>query len=486
MDAFVQVALIEKSRRVFSTDADVFLSFPLLCPLTYTAEALAGLSTPNSAMDYAAVADFARTVNFLPRDIVASPSGDAYLWDVYSRVLRRAEVASLPGGSVEDQSRASILYDAAADGSRTESEAYRLYRQYRDAWFVAREDYNAHKLTGELSDDPAICAHWTDVDEPALRAAIGEAEAAWNTLGHRSEVEAALRAERDGAGRDPHRRWSEWVDAFNPDIDLSSETSGGPFAPTALSPRDFTAAGGWLGFELSAAEMVSLVANAPPELKVVLDGDNGGPIERVSFEYRSVAIVRPWFHGEALTSRIWRSDDPDLILSDGGDPPSGACPAYATAIVFVRNLTIVSRVAPNSPSIGNLHFTLPPDRLTRRAVQIDPNLLRRDESPVVRAPPSATLDPTMLRAFRRLDRETFTLASPRVNPVAPTTPAMIAIGNPTLLLHRRRWPATHSGPPSTPTPSPPSAEHHTEISILAFICKRLPRTPDPIATLRWD
>ena len=34
MDAYVQLALIEKAKRVFSDDARVMLSFPLLAPLT--------------------------------------------------------------------------------------------------------------------------------------------------------------------------------------------------------------------------------------------------------------------------------------------------------------------------------------------------------------------------------------------------------------------------------------------------------------------
>ena len=47
----------------------------------------------------------------------------------------------------------------------------------------------------------------------------------------------------------------------------------------------------------------------------------------------------------ALTSRIWRSSDPDLILSDGVAPPTGCCPAYVSAVVFIRNLKVTPRAA---------------------------------------------------------------------------------------------------------------------------------------------
>src|SRR4051794_4123685 len=251
MDAYVQVALIEKSKRVFAADAGIFLSFPLLSPLTFTPQALAALSTPASAADYAAAADFARIVNFLPRDMVASVGGEPYLWNVYADVLARADVAhSIVGEAGQGSSGGSaLLYDVAPDGTRTDAAAYRAYRQYRDAWIMAREDYGAHKLTGELADKPDARQHWTDVEEPALRAALAKAEADWKTLGHRDEVEAALQAERDAALNDPRARWRQWVSAFNPDIDLLTEVG---YAPTSLSPKDFTGDTAWLQFDLSA------------------------------------------------------------------------------------------------------------------------------------------------------------------------------------------------------------------------------------------
>ena len=228
MDSYVQLALIEKSKRVFATDAGVFLSFPLLSPLTFSSQELAALATPQTAADYAAAADFARTVNFLPRDVVASPDGDRFLWDVYGDVLARAAVAGGTGSpSSAGPAATALLYDTAPDGTRTETEAYRAYRQYRDAWIVAREDYGARKLTGELTDNADEARHWMQIEEPALRAALAAAEQEWKTLGHRDEIEAALQAEREDAQRDPRPRWQEWVSAFNPDIDMINDVSGG-------------------------------------------------------------------------------------------------------------------------------------------------------------------------------------------------------------------------------------------------------------------
>lgn len=495
MDAFVQLALIEKSKRVFLTDDGVFLSFPLLSPLTFSQHELASLATPASAADYAAAADFARTVNFLPRDMVASVVGDNYLWDVYADVLGRADVARGSAGTVGSAGGdvASLLYEIAEDGTRSETASYRLYRQYRDAWFVARENYSARKLTGELTDDPEASEHWTKVEEPALRAALAEAEDAWKTVGHRAEIEAALQAERDAALNDPRRRWAEWAKAFNPDIDLLTDTGGGRYAPTGLSPRDLAADTAWLHFDLSASEMASLVGTAPQALKVVLDDDSSSAIEHVSFDYRSVSIVRPWFRDDALTSRIWRSSDPELSLSDGGNPPSGACPAYARAIVFVRNLQVFSHAEPAKPSVGALRFTIAADRLTRRDLRIDPMLIRRSAraAPTPAPGPAVPALPVAIaaqRAFRRLDTESLTMAATRpATPVRPHAP-MIKRFNPRLvtpgLARNISAAATETPSPAAPAPAPPV--HGDDISILAFICRRLPKTPDPIASLNWD
>lgn len=487
MDAFVQLALIEKSKRVFSTDDDVFLSFPLLSPLTFSQQELAALATPVSAADYAAAADFARTVNFLPRDMVASVAGDRYLWDVYADVLGRADVASgsagtvgLAGGDV-----ASLLYENAVDGTRSETASYRLYRQYRDAWFVARENYSARKLTGELTDDPEVSKHWTEVEEPALRAALAEAEDAWKTLGHRAEIEAALHAERDAALNDPRSRWAEWAKAFNPDIDLLSDTAGGRYAPTGLSPRDF-ADTAWLHFDLSASEMASLVSTAPDALVVVLDDDSGSAIEHVSFDYRSVAIVRPWFRADALTSRIWRSSDPELLLSDGADLPSGVCPAYAKAIVFVRNVQVFSHAEPAKPSVGDLRFTIAADRLTSRDLRIDPMLIRHLARPAPTPAPEPAVPAVPIdvqRAFRRLDTESLTMASARTaTPLSGILPELLM----RTLSQVANATETPSPAPAPVPPPPPPPERGDDISILAFICRRLPKTPDPIASLSWD
>jgi hypothetical protein len=499
VDAFVQLALIEKSKRVFANDPDIFLSFPLLSPLTFSPQTLASLSAPASAADYAAAVDFARVVNFLPHDMVASGLGDRYLWDVYRDVLQHADHAV---GSTDTVGviGGGLLHDVGPDGKPTESAVYRAYRQYRDAWFVAREDYGTHKLSGEMTDNPDAAKHWTEVEEPALRAALAKVEDDWKTLGRRDEVEAALRAEQDAGQSDPGSRWTEWKAAFDPTIDLPTDGGGASYGPTGFSPKDFASANApWLHFDLSAAEMASLVRDAPAALKVVLDDGSGSVIDHVSFEYRSVALLRPWFNSNVLTSRIWRSSDPDLMLSDGADPPSGACPGYVAALVFIRNLQVFSRSAPTAaPVNSDLRFTIAASRLTQRTLQ---------SARLQAAVAPAAAPAVMPRAFLRLNAESLTVAPslaarPQLQRMA-FMPAMVAepqIAQVAIVRDHRLPPsgmpirplppaappaAPPSGPVATPPPPPPSPPPLDEITILAFICKRLPKVPDPLPDLRW-
>jgi hypothetical protein len=493
MDAFVQLALIEKVKRVFSDDPRVMLSFPLLAPLSFTEAELAAVLAPNTPADFAVAADFARAVNFLPRDMVASAT-ERMLWDVFGDVLARAEVAAAESQGGDATAASSLLYDLAPDGTRTESEALKRYRQYRDAWFVARENYATHKLTGELSEDPEVRQRWLEVEEPELRAAQDAAMTDWDTLGNRVQIELAIQAEREAGLRNPQLRWAEWSHGFNPDTDMLTETNGGHYAPTGLSPRNFVSEGDWLSFELSAGEMATLVAEAPEQFKAVLGDDTQSRFERVSFEYRSVAINRPWFRPDVLTSQIWRTTDPELILSDGADPPSGVCPAYTTAIVFMRNLKVVERGSSTEHPFTDPRFTLNPDTFTKRR-DLDPTRFIR-RAAVAEPTPSMALDAR--RAFVRVQDNSFAV-SPQILEAARASRFSVGrLRRPWTLEVARRGiqldPEVVGGiqldpevvgtsPPPPPPPPPPIRPD--ELSVLAFICKRLPKAPDPAPTLHW-
>src|SRR5205807_1384228 len=133
-------------------------------------------------------------------------------------------------------------------------------------------------------------------------------------------------------------------------------------------------------------------------------------VEALSFEYCSVAINRPWFRSAVFDARFWRLPEGFAPLSDGGDPPQGAWPAYAAALVFVRNVTLTMKTTGPGPT-----------------------------------------------------------------PAGPTPALPIELARPI--------PTT---PPPTPTPSTVTLQGtRDDITILALICKRIPKSPDPDPALTW-
>jgi hypothetical protein len=504
MDAYIQVALIEKAKKVFALDAGLFLSFPLVTPVGFRPSTFAAILAPQSAADYAAAADFSRAVNFVPRDQVATLDGENFLWEIFGDVLAHAQPATARNDPVADSQHAAaaaLLYQVDADGTPKESAAYLAYRSYRDAWFTAQEDYNAQRITGEAATDPDARQYWHGVVEPQLRGAIEQALADWQKLGRRFEIEAALAAEITNAANDPGPRWAQWQASFNPDIDL---VNAGPvrFAPTGYSPTDITGASNWLKTSMSAAEINALVAAAPAELHI----EDSGTVEEVSFEFRSVSVSRPWFASAALTSRIWRGAAGSEVLSDGGDPPTGRLPAYVAALVLIRNVVLKPKAQAPAVATGPLRFTLAPTLLTRRAINLAPMVMMRPAAPLADTP---TTPPPAARPFLRLQGQSFNaVAVPRAptatmaHMIAPAALAPRGTGTATLTAAARiarpmsevaRLPrasqvvgrADTSEPASPPPPPPPPPPDDT-ISVLAFVCKRLPKAPDPLPGLAWN
>ena len=262
--------------------------------------------------------------------------------------------------------------------------------------------------------------------------------------------------------------------------------------------------------------MAKLVAEAPEQLKAVLGGQTQSAIDRVSFEYRSVALVRPWFQAMALTSRIWRSSDPELVLSDGGSPATGSCPAYVSALVFIRNISITQRVAVplDDASTADLRFTIQPSMLTNRRLKKSREFI-----------PDIALEETAVpvnlknaRAFKRLDQQSLKaipitdVSTPAVRFFATSHLNRVSIAHeiateaPTRLarsgaglrilnrIRRRRFRdaaiqdtggVVIAEPIDDDVSTPPAAPEPNAISVLAFICKRLPKTPDARNDLNW-
>ena len=192
MDALAQLALMTKAKLVFESPGS-FLSFPALSPISYSADELKfGAFTAVETAERLIFSEFSRFANALPSGTIFQPQGDRYLWYPFCLVLksaRRPMGHTTPEQEAAYQQAVSFLSVTDANGWQTDSPALLTYKQYRDVWFGAVQDYKTQQSTAATAADVATQTQWRDVDEPRLRAAVQHAEADWASKGNRAAVE---------------------------------------------------------------------------------------------------------------------------------------------------------------------------------------------------------------------------------------------------------------------------------------------------------
>ena len=518
MDTLTQLALMTKAKLVFETP-DTFLSFPALTPLSYTPDQLdfsklAGQETP-------VFPEFCQLANAMPQGVLYPPALGSFLWEPYGYVLQNAVLAQSALTAQEEadlQQADAFLYTQAPDGTRTASPALVAYNQYQQAWLQAVQTYASAKSTAQASTDPSVQAQWQNVDEPQLRGQVQAAEDAWNAQGFRAQVEKAQAVEQACAAKSPALQWETWRSGFNPDLDVQTwPGTGVSYALTAYSPFDVLAQPAWPLFTLTSSEIEQIASEAPPELKNIFDS-SGDPVSpgTLSFEFCSVTLNRPWFHPEVFSARFWRLPDPSVQLSDGMTPPQGQCPAYISGLVFARNIVVTSATGPGPASptplpafpVFILRPTILPGPLPRPIIErpiIEPRVLQPLPPPgVLREPtevaaeiadaragqPAAAVRPdvTALPAATALTAGTIQRAgiAPQSRPAESATLTQSLVAQLNLGGFPTAVPVLPPGEgPGGPPPAGDPPEPAGTVSILAFICKPLPKCPDPDLALNW-
>ncbi len=190
------------------------------------------------------------------------------------------------------------------------------------------------------------------------------------------------------------------------------------------------------------------------------------------FEFSAVTLVRPWFSPEVFESRFWRFEDSADLLSDGDCASFGLCPAYATGVVFARNLEIAS-AGRNRAELAFDAAALARARAFEKDETMRPPLDRGESS----VPPPSSFrinsEPRRTAAAAGL-----ALGPPRPAPTFASPAASRPSGAlPALARHSfERAPSAHDTRRSFADDT---------IHVLAFVCKRLARCPDPDPALAW-
>lgn len=497
ISAALVLALAGKAVRVFGRDGH-YLSFPL-SPWGLDPEQLhAVVNDPLSDAGVRGEADFADLVNSIPTGVLWRPREGVRLWDVHADVLGAilAEAPQTPQDAARHEEALALL--KVADGDRlTDSQVVTEYEQFRDAYIAATQEYNNRANEAELSDDTAVQEQW-EADRPSLQDEVDAARKAWENEGHRGDVDAAREVLRELAGRSPRQAWQGYRRLFDPslpEIFYKTGPEGQRYVPTGFIPTDVVDTV-WATMTLSEGEVQTLAEQAPEELRSRLgDGARDTGLESVTVEYSTITPHRGWWTPAPYSSRAWRFADPDRILSDGSDPPSGECTAYVTGVVLVRNISVTRRSAGSAREADERRRPITRVRARRGRAQRPSRRaggrerrsggseapararVRDHRDRVVAAVSSAARQVQgRLRARPAVTRPARERSRPRPAPggrQAPPTPTS---------RRRTRVPARRGASSTTQTVE---TIGDGEIFVWALECKPLPRSPHPDLGLSW-
>lgn len=501
MNADVALALMAKATAVFARE-EQFLSFPI-SPIVFSAEHLSfqdGSLSPLDALN--AMAEFSRRMNIIPDGVVYPPVEDTTMWSVFHDLFSSGLVARSARTQEEErdyQTALALLYDTGPDGLRTPTPRYQAYRQWESAWISAKQVMNQRRVEAEMSADPAVKQSWGR-DAPALEKAMNDIAARWQAEGFKDEIEHAFGVFSALGAKSPSAQWEAWRTQFGEGMNLLSAPDG-DFFPTGFSPVDALREGAWQSFSVAGDEIPALIAQSPPEMRARLDPGQRVDVDRITFEYTSVGLVRPWAPTDMFSERFWMLPSTERGLSDGSPTPSGRMPGYVSGVVFARNIRTIAKAA--SPSSG-------PTPPKKPVTTTTPPILNRDQlatmavaRPMMVARPLAAKSLATV-AFRAEAAPHATppqiavgalMATPTVRPrvaVAPmralSAKEVQSVGSAVARLQAtgiRRIALPPIGPLPPVLPQPPTPTAPADIQVLAFICRKLPRCPNPDPALTW-
>ena len=244
----------------------------------------------------------------------------------------------------------------------------KLYKEKYSKYLAAAREYRAKQAMALSATGPAGVAavneflYLGEILEAQVTAAYDE----WVAGGYRNEVRDMFAYIDQTTSRSLRLMKDELLNRMRMG-QLTELTTGLPFMASTIVPGNFAKSSGWTRFEYDSANFRSTTDWASSSwsgggginlgfwsASGGVEGSNFRNNEsltvnnfKISFAATQVLIVRPWFSPEFLSNRGWMlKQGPEWphaeMLSDGGEPPNGRLPAYATVALFVKDIVIES------------------------------------------------------------------------------------------------------------------------------------------------
>lgn len=525
---------------VFEKD-DKYLAFPNLSSLGFSYSYLEFMKDPaktslNAQEQLNFMADFARQMNFIPEDkSVFAPDASSFLWDEVKEILTDsifAESALTPDEERQLAEAIDYLTDDQIDayGNRipVNSPQVSKYYEYETIAEEAERIYLDEKLSVEFAegaDAQQLKAEWDAYREKQLKDAWDKAEADWINLGFKRQVKEYIALRNSLELR---KYVNLYRQAYLNDLAISEifdlDGHGIGFYTTFFSPSDaFDKQLPWTSITLTKSEIVSLLKEAPPELKTTFGVDQGEvDIEAISLEYNNVVIIRPWFKPEFFSSSYWKLPDA-TVISNGQVPREGILPSFITSIIVARNVRITRRkemaqqpvILPilskvpiqklmlSATPVEKVELVLPPDTIVaERRLLFDnkPALVMRTHAAQAMSTPAARSSFVRSSVASIDDAQSNVVSTGIVSSAAVVRNAEPQFKNQLfyktakyegLTIKAQRGRIIYPKPGDDPRQQLQNSQLVTEaidldgVSVLALVCKRLPKSPNPDTSLQW-
>jgi hypothetical protein len=430
--------------------------------------ALADLDSVKDTSDLAKAAEFARLVNFVPRqgEVADVFSASTVLWEVHWDILGRMDFATEPWTTAERaqyQAARDTLYTTDSAGRPAPSEKLLLYEEMKSAY-------------QDLQDGGGSATE------------IAQALANWMVLGFKQAVEDALEVIVRLSGRSSRNLAQNERASLEPErLLLRGDLS---FAPTYFAPISALARETWMEAKVSFKDLDDTVGNSPVsgKWKAYLANRVGD----VSFDYIVLRCLRPWYTLALYRADDWRFSAGGMSVSKGNGS-EGLMPAYVDAVylVSVKDVTI----KPNWPRTPPIFL---PPRAAALALAERPSVSRPilqakslgDPGPSTGGVGKAVNTPLAISA---VSTSIGSLSAPEPNrlltaptPASQFTRARVGeLRRVTAVDVNQRYMRAQMFLAGTAQPPPPAAEER-QIYVAGFGCEKIPFSPNPNVNYRWS
>lgn len=362
VESKLSLALAVKLKEIFEgTKSDTFLVFPQGISFTY--DYLSFMKPPDES-GLSAVAqhnsrcDFARIMNVSFEDNPNfSPDSSVFLWDKFIQVLKDSVFpdSTLTVGEEDQLAEATQFLtekktDLAGKQFLVPSSKYLDYIKYKTIYDNVVYIYLDEKITIENTTDSESDKRkndWLIFREKQLLDQIEKAKNDWINLGYKAQIEN-YSAIKNSLEQKKYTSliYSEYMSdlSFSDLADLNA--GGSSVKVTNFSPIDILdQSAHWISLNLKDDEIDNLVNKATTELRAIFPPDKGSKIKSVSFEYNNISIVRSWWKPEYFMSNYWKLSNSSSInvVSDGSIPNKGYIPAYISNVIVARNLKVIRK-----------------------------------------------------------------------------------------------------------------------------------------------